>query len=473
MTRVSDHCPVMLHVVRLDFGLKCFKLFDHWIGDVEFHKIVQSSWNSKMCNGSADIVLKNKLKPLKANIKTWCHFKKVEQTRKKARIKNRLLEWDVKAEMWNLTDSDIWKRDKDRMDLQLLERLNESLLSRKKDDPMVIKSTAFEYFFGRYKESSHHLPRFHSDLFLKFDINEAGNLEAEFTMDELKEAVWSCSSIKSSGPDGFNFKQILDGIIVSNENVNYAKKEGINLLLLKVDFEKAFDSINWIFLLGVMKQMSFGAKWCSWIYACLSSASVSILVNGSPTTEFKMEHGIRQGDTLSLFIFLIVSEALQVMVIEAHNKGIFNDFSLADNGANISLLQYADDVLLPVGKDMRKSANLNGGIDRFSKKLSIWKVNLLSIGGRLTLIKSEAILLGVKANKRKIMWIRWEHIIIDKKNGGLGIGSTKAKNMSLLGKWKWRFLSEPHVLWNKCIKEIHGYNGGFDSGLGYGSCSSV
>ncbi|GKB97469.1 cysteine-rich receptor-like protein kinase [Tanacetum coccineum] len=232
-------------------------------------------------------------------------------------------------------------------------------------------------------------------------------------------------------------RQILDGIMVANEIVNYAKKEGINLLLLKVDFEKAFDSINWIFLLGVMKQMSFGAKWCSWIYACLSSASVSILVNGSPTTEFKMEHGIRQGDTLSLFIFLIVSEALQVMVIEAHNK---------------------------VGKDIRKSANLNGGIDRFSKKLSIWKVNLLSIGGRKwNTIMEERFHLGVKANKRKIMWIRWEHIIIDKKNGGLGIGSTKAKNMSLLGKWKWRFLSEPHVLWNKCIKEIHGYNGGFDS----------
>ncbi|GJT60041.1 hypothetical protein Tco_1003574 [Tanacetum coccineum] len=72
-------------------------------------------------------------------------------------------------------------------------------------DPMVIESHAFEYFVGHYKESNHHLPRFHNDLFLKLDISEAGNLEAKFTMDELKEAVWSCSSIKSSGPDGFNF----------------------------------------------------------------------------------------------------------------------------------------------------------------------------------------------------------------------------------------------------------------------------
>nr|GFA52891.1 cysteine-rich receptor-like protein kinase [Tanacetum cinerariifolium] len=134
-------------------------------------------------------------------------------------------------------------------------------------------------------------------------------------------------------------RQILGGIIVANEIVHYAKKERINVLLLKVDFEKAFDSINWIFLLDVMKQMGFGAKWCLWIYACLSSASVSVLVNGSPTNEFKMECGVRQGDPLSPFLFLIVSEALQVMVIDACNKGIFSGVSLADNGANITLLQ--------------------------------------------------------------------------------------------------------------------------------------
>ncbi|GJY96037.1 hypothetical protein Tco_0512398 [Tanacetum coccineum] len=243
----------------------------------------------------------------------------------------------------------------------------------------------------------------------------------------------------------------------------------------------------------------------------------------------------------------------------------FSGVSLANNSANISLLQYADDVLffgewsksnatnlthllecyhevsglkvnfsksclygvgvpyldvvslaryikcshdslpfmylgLPVGKDMRKSVNWNGVIDRFSKKLSTWKANMLSIGGRLTLVKSvlenlpiyflslfrapasvikkmESIRMRffweVNANERKIIWIRWEQIMLDIKNGGLGIGSIKEKNMSLLGKWKSRFLSEPHALWNKCIKTINGYNGGFDSGLGSGSCLGV
>lgn len=70
-----------------------------------------------------------------------------------------------------------------------------------------------------------------------------------------------------------------------------------------------------------------------------------MLINGSPSKEFKMERGLRQGDPLSPFLFLLVAEALQVMIIEACNKGIFKGVSLADDGSNISLLQYADDAL--------------------------------------------------------------------------------------------------------------------------------
>ena len=56
-------------------------------------------------------------------------------------------------------------------------------------------------------------------------------------------------------------RQILDGVVIANEIINYAKQAGLNLLLFKVDFEKAFDSVNWSFLLYVMEKMGFGVKW--------------------------------------------------------------------------------------------------------------------------------------------------------------------------------------------------------------------
>lgn len=117
------------------------------------------------------------------------------------------------------------------------------------------------------------------------------------------------------------------------------------MLLFKVDFEKAFDSVNWNFLNDCMIQMGFGPKWCSWILNCLSSASISVIINGSLYKEFMMERGLRQGDALSPFLFLLVAEALHVTMLEACSKGKYKGISLNNSDLNISLLQYADDVL--------------------------------------------------------------------------------------------------------------------------------
>ncbi|GJX37277.1 putative RNA-directed DNA polymerase, eukaryota, reverse transcriptase zinc-binding domain protein, partial [Tanacetum coccineum] len=229
--------------------------------------------------------------------------------------------------------------------------------------------------------------------------------------------------------------------------------------------------------------MGFGEKWIKWICACLSSASISVLVNGSPSREFKMERGLCQGDPLSPFIFLIVSEALQIPILEACNKGAFKDDALFfgdwsrinvknlililkcfenASGLKINLSKskiygvgvLADEVEviasslgcdhgsipfmylgLPAGKRMRFSDGWNVVVNRFRDRLSSWKSKSLSIGGRLTLISS----------------------------GGLGVGSIFAKKLCLLGKWKWRFLTEKEALWRMVIKEFYGKDGGLFS----------
>lgn len=99
-------------------------------------------------------------------------------------------------------------------------------------------------------------------------------------------------------------RQIMDGVLVTNEAVRWAAMMRRKLLLFKVDFAKAYDCLNWKFLDSVLMQMNFTEKWWSWIWGCISSPSISVLVNGNPMKEFAMERGLRQGDLLSRFLFM-------------------------------------------------------------------------------------------------------------------------------------------------------------------------
>lgn len=92
-----------------------------------------------------------------------------------------------------------------------------------------------------------------------------------------------------------------------------------------------------------MSKMGFSVLWRKWIRECLNMASISILVNGSPTEEFKVGMGLRQRDPLSPFLFLIVAEGLNVIMREVVALGCFNGYKVGD--VSISHLQFADDTL--------------------------------------------------------------------------------------------------------------------------------
>ena len=81
-------------------------------------------------------------------------------------------------------------------------------------------------------------------------------------------------------------RQILDAVLIANEVVDSRLKSNIPSFLLKVDIEKVYDHVNWDFLLSVMFKMGFGEKWISWIKWCSSTASFSILINGTPSCFF-------------------------------------------------------------------------------------------------------------------------------------------------------------------------------------------
>lgn len=113
-----------------------------------------------------------------------------------------------------------------------------------------------------------------------------------------------------------------------------------------IDLEKAFDNVKWSFIDQVLQAMGFGSKWRMWIQGCIKRIPFSILVNGSACGRFVNEKGIRQGDPLSPFLFLLVSEVLTHMFEKATLAGWIGGFTVKKDGIEVSHLQFADDTLV-------------------------------------------------------------------------------------------------------------------------------
>ncbi|GJU62417.1 RNA-directed DNA polymerase, eukaryota, reverse transcriptase zinc-binding domain protein [Tanacetum coccineum] len=159
--------------------------------------------------------------------------------------------------------------------------------------------------------------------------------ERSITNDEIKKALWDCcgesvlrvrhvipkgcnSSFIALIPKVSNATLVMDFRPISLIGCQYKiiGKILANRLskIFKVDFEKAFDSLKWDFLDLVMEKLGFGIKWLSWIKGCLHNVRASLLVNGSPTNEFEIFRGLRQGDHLSPFLFILAMEGLHAFI---------------------------------------------------------------------------------------------------------------------------------------------------------------
>jgi hypothetical protein len=110
---------------------------------------------------------------------------------------------------------------------------------------------------------------------------------------------------------------LADGVVVLNEIVDFAKRSKKEVLILKVDFEKAYDSVSWSFLDYMLGRFGFGVKWRAWMKTCVCNGNLSVLVNGSPTEQVNISKGLKQGDPLAPFLFLIVAEGFSGVMRKA------------------------------------------------------------------------------------------------------------------------------------------------------------
>ncbi|RVW46009.1 LINE-1 reverse transcriptase-like [Vitis vinifera] len=144
-------------------------------------------------------------------------------------------------------------------------------------------------------------------------------------------------------------KQILDASLIANEVIDFWNKRKENGLICKLDIEKAYDSINWRFLMKVLVKMGFGSRWLEWMWWCISTAKFSVMINGVPAGFFSNSKGLRQGDPISPYLFVLGMEVLSILIRRAVDGGFLSGCNIKGRGEEemiVSHLLFADDTII-------------------------------------------------------------------------------------------------------------------------------
>jgi hypothetical protein len=123
------------------------------------------------------------------------------------------------------------------------------------------------------------------------------------------------------------------------------KRDRRKCVIFNVDVEKAYNSVNWKFLEYMLRRFGLGRRWIEWIKACVFVGSLSVLVNGSPTYTVNIKRGLKQGDPLAHFLFLLVAEGIRLLMNRAVSLGFFKPIVVNNSDVSNSHLQYADDTI--------------------------------------------------------------------------------------------------------------------------------
>ena len=248
-------------------------------------------------------------------------------------------------------------------------------------------------------------------------------------------------------------RNIMDNVIIAHEMLHSLKKRKLwatSYMTVKTDITKAYDRLEWAFLRETMQSMGFDSVWINWVMQCVESVSFSVLVNASPRGMIKPERGIRQGDPLSPYLFILCAEVLSNLLTKAEESNKLKGMKISTTGPSINHLLFADDALFFCHAHQKSCTTIMSILREYEQ-----------VSGQAVNLNKSAITFGARVKQH--VKTRLRHILNIHNDGGGGkylglpeqIGSRKKEIFNyVVDKVKQRTQNWSHKFLSKGGKEI-------------------